>query len=442
MFRISLKCCLRWLRNVLVYLILLLILVIYDGKEYRKRQFVDKVPEYAMKFILFEGVMNLTENVTEIRRIINYTNTNEEILNLDIYGPIKSDTVILVIHIHKLTSYLKYLLISLSQTRGIEDALLIFSHSHLDENAMNLIRKIDFCRVLQILYPYSVQAYPNEFPGFHVHDCPHNMDIKTAEAIECIGTPDIHGRYRNPADAAKKHHWWWTANKVFENLTCMENHEGIVIFLEDDFYVMEDFLYMALYMKKAAESLPQCEFLSLGTLSGPQPDENDTYRVEVTTWDPRYHSNVLVLDVTAWNSIVTHYDLFCRVDDFSWSRSLFYLSLMRKDGQRFKVMSSKLPRAYKISYSSFYESLVQFNVMETIYRILDLQEQNKLYMYPAHLEIYTDIEMENDEFIIFDYVEGNGGWSDPRDKALCTNMTMSKIKKVLLDMKIEFEDYQ
>lgn len=301
---------------------------------------------------------------------------------------------------------------------------------------------IDFCRVLQIFYPYSIQIYPNEFPGFHRNDCPYNMMMKTARAIGCTGafTPDIHGRYRKPAQSEIKHHWWWTANKVFENLTYTEDHEGIVLFLEDDIYLIEDFLFMALFMKSIADKLQQCDFISLGATELENTKANNTHFADVTTWDPMYHSRVVGFDISVWNNIVTHYDLFCMVDDYSWSRSLFYLSLNRRVGSRFKVISSTIPRALKTSECNFYQQFINFDPKECVYKILRKQESIKGILYPPHLEVYTNIELETDEFVTFDYVDNNGGWNDERDHNLCRNITINKIKKVILDMNVQFKN--
>jgi len=33
-----------------------------------------------------------------------------------------------------------------------------------------------FCQVMQIFYPYSMQLYPNVFPGEDPRDCPRNVN--------------------------------------------------------------------------------------------------------------------------------------------------------------------------------------------------------------------------------------------------------------------------
>lgn len=49
--------------------------------------------------------------------------------------------------VHSRLEYLKYLVSTLSKTRGIEDALLVFSHDINIESIDNLVRNITFARV-------------------------------------------------------------------------------------------------------------------------------------------------------------------------------------------------------------------------------------------------------------------------------------------------------
>lgn len=72
--------------------------------------------------------------------------------------------------------YLRHTIISLAQTEGIENALLVFSHDYYSEDINYLIQSIDFCKVIQIFYPYSIQTHPNEFPGESPNDCPRDIN--------------------------------------------------------------------------------------------------------------------------------------------------------------------------------------------------------------------------------------------------------------------------
>ena len=74
--------------------------------------------------------------------------------------------------------YLRHTIISLALADGIGNALLVFSHDYYDEDINSLIQSIDFCKVVQIFYPYSIQTHPNTFPGESPNDCPRNINIK------------------------------------------------------------------------------------------------------------------------------------------------------------------------------------------------------------------------------------------------------------------------
>lgn len=76
---------------------------------------------------------------------------------------------------HTRINYLRHLIVSLAQAKGIANSLLIFSHDVYDEEINDLVQSIDFCKVMQIFYPYSIQTHPDEFPGADPSDCPRNI---------------------------------------------------------------------------------------------------------------------------------------------------------------------------------------------------------------------------------------------------------------------------
>lgn len=78
--------------------------------------------------------------------------------------------------------------------------------------------------------------------------------------------PDLYGHYREAKFTQTKHHWWWKANRVFNQLEVTRNHTGLVIFLEEDHYVAEDFIHILKLMeRRCKESCKHCNILSLGT---------------------------------------------------------------------------------------------------------------------------------------------------------------------------------
>ncbi|XP_040151141.1 alpha-1,6-mannosyl-glycoprotein 2-beta-N-acetylglucosaminyltransferase isoform X1 [Anopheles arabiensis] len=209
-----------------------------------------------------------TANISDIMRMINRYNDLQTVLNEDIYGPLQNDSVIIVVQVHKRITYLRHLIVSLAQARDISRTLLVFSHDYYDDDINDLVQSIDFCKVIQIFYPFSIQTHPTEFPGADPGDCP--RDIKKEQALlrKCNNAlhPDLYGHYREAKFTQTKHHWWWKANRVFDQLEVTKYHTGMMVFLEEDHYVAEDFLYiLELMFRKSQDLCPKCNILSLGT---------------------------------------------------------------------------------------------------------------------------------------------------------------------------------
>ncbi|SPP80936.1 alpha-1,6-mannosyl-glycoprotein 2-beta-N-acetylglucosaminyltransferase isoform X1 [Drosophila guanche] len=207
-------------------------------------------------------------NISEIKRQIVKYNDMQLVLNEDTFGPLQNDSVIIVVQVHTRITYLRHLIVSLAQAQDITKVLLVFSHDYYDEDINDLVQQIDFCKVLQIFYPYSIQTHPHEYPGVDPNDCQRNIKKDQAMISNCNNAlyPDLYGHYREAKFTQTKHHWIWKANRVFNELEVTRYHTGLVLFLEEDHYVAEDFLYLLAMMQKRTKDLcPQCNVLSLGT---------------------------------------------------------------------------------------------------------------------------------------------------------------------------------
>ncbi|KAH8278462.1 hypothetical protein KR018_003592, partial [Drosophila ironensis] len=216
--------------------------------------------------ITFEGYH--PPNITEIKRQILRYNEMQTVLNEDTFGPLQNDSVIILVQVHTRITYLRHLIVSLAQARDISKVLLVFSHDYYDDDINDLVQQIDFCKVLQIFYPYSIQTHPHEFPGADPNDCPRNIKKDQALIMNCNNAmhPDHYGHYREAKFTQTKHHWIWKANRVFNELEVTRYHTGLVLFLEEDHYVAEDFLYLLAMMQQRTKDLcAQCNVLSLGT---------------------------------------------------------------------------------------------------------------------------------------------------------------------------------
>lgn len=80
------------------------------------------------------------------------------------------------LQVHNRITYLRHLIVSLAQAPGISQTLVVFSHDYYNEEINALVQSIDFCKVMQLFYPYSLQTHQLEFPGEDPNDCP--RDIK------------------------------------------------------------------------------------------------------------------------------------------------------------------------------------------------------------------------------------------------------------------------
>ncbi|XP_032672720.1 alpha-1,6-mannosyl-glycoprotein 2-beta-N-acetylglucosaminyltransferase isoform X1 [Odontomachus brunneus] len=211
----------------------------------------------------------LTEfEIAEIRRKIERANAEQKVYNEEAFGPLASDAPIIVIQVHTRLTYLRHLIVSLAQAKDIEQALLVFSHDIWHPDINYLVQSVDFCRVMQIFYPHSIQTHPHTFPGEGPNDCPRNIRKEQALNLKCANAkhPDLYGHYREAKFTQTKHHWWWKANRVFDRLSVTRNHTGMVLFLEEDHYVAEDFLHVLRLMERTCKlSCERCNVLSLGT---------------------------------------------------------------------------------------------------------------------------------------------------------------------------------
>lgn len=371
------------------------------------------------------SAMNLTEhkNISEIRRIIERNNEAQIIYNYDLYGPVQNDTIIIVIQVHTRLTYLRHLIVSLAQARDIERTLLVFSHDYYDDDINSLVRSIDFTKVMQIFYPYSIQTHPHEFPGVDPNDCPRDAKIDRAKSMKCNNAlhPDVHGHYREAKYTQTKHHWWWKANRIFNQLDCTSSHNGMVVFLEEDHYVAEDFIHMLNLLRATADkTCPQCEILCLGTYLKTYQYHLNSNRVEITPWHSSIHNMGMALNKTVWNSIMALEHEFCAYDDYNWDYSLLHLSQNRRGVEKFKVILCKGPRVFHIGECGIHHKKNNCNASTVISKVQKLLQTAKKHLYPSRLSAIrtTGGAKQNKKL-----VKGNGGWGDLRDQELCSNMT-------------------
>jgi alpha-1,6-mannosyl-glycoprotein beta-1,2-N-acetylglucosaminyltransferase len=172
----------------------------------------------AFRSFYLSGNSSTSLPLDAIRTIIKKRNEEEHIQNLGNHSLkeqlLSPGDAVVVVQVHNRGKYLEGLIGSLSVAYGIEKVLLIFSHDVYDDNINSIIADIKFCKVMQIFYPFSLQLYPNSFPGSDPKDCPRDLPVSKAKEKKCMNAafPDAYGHYREATYTQTKHHWFWKVN--------------------------------------------------------------------------------------------------------------------------------------------------------------------------------------------------------------------------------------
>ncbi|XP_024935688.1 alpha-1,6-mannosyl-glycoprotein 2-beta-N-acetylglucosaminyltransferase isoform X2 [Cephus cinctus] len=426
------------------------------------------------------------QEILDIRRQIQRVNEEQRVFNEEAFGPLASDAPVIVVQVHARLSYLRHLIVSLAQARGIEQALLVFSHDVWNPDINYLVQSVDFCRVMQIFYPHSIQTHPRTFPGEDPNDCPRNIHKDHALNLKCINAkhPDLYGHYREAKFTQTKHHWWWKANRVFDQLTVTRNHTGMVLFLEEDHYVAEDFLHVLRLMERTCRhSCERCNVLSLGTyiktysyydegsrkylgvnsalqkelLRGLKRQDslaesagqtfqgqaapvwafqllpslyNHYQKAEVTPWISSKHNMGMAFNRITWNELRKCGMQFCSYDDYNWDWSLQHvgqscLPPSRGAGAAPRVDSglvAMVMRAPRVFHIG--ECGVHHKKNNCESNAVIAKVQSVLKAARKHLfpmQLTLTIAAVAKKTKLR---KGNGGWGDIRDHELCWNITM------------------
>lgn len=356
----------------------------------------DYVPKHLNKYIQF-GENYSSSSPLRLRELydkLEKLNGAREVQNWEAFGPVQADTPVLAVRVGRDAERLQYLIVSLAQVDNIRSAIVIFSHSFYDESVNQLIEGITFCMVMQIYFPYSLQLFPNVFPGVE----PSNR---------CSYANEEAGRFCQERDAhlaEVKHHWWWMAHIVFEDVAWAHIHDGMVIFLEENDYVLPDFMHMLRYAQSSLSYVPEVQVLAFGRPLAKGLDHN---KLMVDSWRPPYDKG-LTFNKTVWNKIKNQSDHFCEYDDVSWSYSLLHAVEESRQG-RVLMVACMAPRV--ISTAIFKSGR---HALENIYSLTRSEG-----LFPANVETVMLFGPDGRVYRRFEAAMGNGGWSDERDLLLC-----------------------
>ncbi|XP_018322845.1 alpha-1,6-mannosyl-glycoprotein 2-beta-N-acetylglucosaminyltransferase-like [Agrilus planipennis] len=324
-------------------------------------------------------------------------------------------SIVIIIQVHDRVQYLNNLIDSLSKVLSISTALLVLSHDVVQEDINNIVRNITFCKVIQIFFPYSIQNYPDKFPGNDPNDCPRDMLKIEAMKRNCNGArfPDKYNHYRDPKLNQIKHHWWWKANYVFDKLDVTQNHTGLFLFLEEDFYVLPDLINVAKLMGNACKRYNDCGGIILG--------ENLRFichrkELRAHLQYKKINSVGFAIYRRTWEAIRKCYRYFCTFDDYNWDFSLLYaLKMCLKSDVAF-LTNSCSPRVIHIGSCGVHYDKNRTQDCERGLRNVEMANHILMRnLNPKKINVTVQYKKSKPR-------KESGGWGDPRDHNLCLSM--------------------
>ncbi|KAM9294233.1 alpha-1,6-mannosyl-glycoprotein 2-beta-N-acetylglucosaminyltransferase [Gastrophryne carolinensis] len=349
------------------------------------------------------------------RSVVFQLNFDQVIKNSEAIPNRPQNDVVVVVQVHNRPDYLKYLVESLRKAKGIENVLLIFSHDYWSPELNQIVAGVDFCQVLQIFFPFSIQLYPNEFPGHDPKDCPRDIEKKDAIKLGCINAeyPDSFGHYREAKFSQTKHHWWWKLHFVWEKVKALKDHEGLVLFIEEDHYLAPDFYHVLKKMwGKKIEECPDCDVLTLGTYARLQSFGAKASKLEVKTWKSTEHNMGMALTRDSYLKLIGCTDTFCSYDDYNWDWTLQHLTVNCLP-KFWKVLVPEVPRIYHIGSCGMHHKKSCKPTTESA-KLEALFTGNQRYLFPESLAVSP-----RHSLAALSPLVKNGGWGDIRDHELC-----------------------
>ncbi|NXE51675.1 MGAT2 acetylglucosaminyltransferase, partial [Casuarius casuarius] len=324
--------------------------------------------------------------------------------------------VVLVVQVHDRAEHLRLLLASLRRAPGVENVLLVLSHDLWAEELNRLAAQVDFCPVLQVFFPFSIQLYPREFPGHDPHDCPRDIGKAAALRLGCLNAqyPDSFGHYREARFSQTKHHWWWKLHFVWERVRALREHAGPVLFLEEDHYLAPDFYHVLkkLWALRGREC-PECQIVSLGgygLVRGGFAGRAD--KVEMKTWKSTEHNMGMAFGRDTYQQLIECTDAFCTYDDYNWDWTLQHLTVSCLP-KFWKVLVPEIPRIFHTGDCGMHHKKSCRPSTQSA-KIDSLLNSNQQYLFPETMSVSKRYSMAP----LSPHVK-NGGWGDIRDHELC-----------------------
>nr|XP_034996647.1 alpha-1,6-mannosyl-glycoprotein 2-beta-N-acetylglucosaminyltransferase [Zootoca vivipara] len=324
--------------------------------------------------------------------------------------------VAVVVQVHERAEHLRLLLASLRRAPGAERVLLVLSHDVWSAELNALAASVDFCAVLQVFFPFSLQLYPAEFPGTDPRDCARDVGQAAALRLGCLNAqyPDAFGHYREAAFAQTKHHWWWKLHFVWERVRALRRHPGLVLFLEEDHYLAPDFYHVLQRMWAARQrDCPECQVLSLGTyapMRGPFSGRAD--KLELKTWKSTEHNMGMAFGRDTYEQLMGCAEAFCTYDDYNWDWTLQHLTVSCLP-RFWKVLVPEIPRVFHTGDCGMHHKK-QCQPAAQSAKVDALLDANRQHLFPETMVVGKRYSLAP----LSPHVK-NGGWGDIRDHELC-----------------------
>ncbi|XP_060608709.2 alpha-1,6-mannosyl-glycoprotein 2-beta-N-acetylglucosaminyltransferase [Anolis sagrei] len=380
-----------------------------------------------------------------LRSLIYRLNFDQPLRNAHKWRPLTADHgndaadtgapwVALVVQVHSRPEHLSLLLGSLRQAKGVERVLLVLSHDVWSPELNALASAVDFCAVLQIFFPFSLQLYPEEFPGPDPRDCPRDLGRAAALQRGCLNArfPDSFGHYREAAFAQAKHHWWWKLHFAWERLRALRGlpEPGLLLFLEEDHFLAPDALHVLrrLWDMRQREC-PECQVLSLGSYAAVRADDADfaakARAAELKTWKSTEHNMGLAFPRETYRQLAACSEAFCAYDDYNWDWTLQHLTVGCLP-RFWKVLLPQVPRVFhtggdcgmhhskKKDKAAADKASAACHPAAQIRKVEALLAAHRDSLFPEAMALSKRFPLAP----LSPHVK-NGGWGDIRDHELC-----------------------
>lgn len=362
---------------------------------------------------------NFTKRVYDVKGMVFQAaelNFEQNIRNTEKFGEHKHDDPIIIVQTHDRDIFLKLLIDSLKTVKGIESATLVISRDKFTREMDHVIdNEIDFCRYVEIFFPFSMQLYPDTFPGEDPNDCPRDLSKTEARKRGCNNAecPDMYGHYREVKFVQLKHHWFWKLNMVFGGIRELSGKNSPILLLEDDNYVVPDLIHVMKRMRELRKSsCPDCLAITLGAYDATTDYKKLGGYADVTSWISSQHNIGMVVEQDFFDKLSTCAEFFCKYDDYNWDWSLQATALKCIPSHLY-TMVMKVPRVYHLGCTGFHQkSGGRCDVDAEVKRLSTMIESEDGF-FPQNMEIISTRKSPNPA-----HTE-NGGWGDIRDHELC-----------------------